>query len=215
MSANPTAKIERLLGRIHNELLCMQGISRALVQQGVNANAIPNKDVLIAFACLGDHDRTPVEYELQAHWEDLIDRGLVHGETSHYSTPCLRLLFAVAPATSGLTSLRSRLQSEPGLPAPADMFRCPTQKHELMWGEAVRVSYETEGVDFLLITPGAIFNRQALMLDIHGEIVHGCIELPGDDGEVIFTMLGSDGKIYRHSTEFKLRDDGWLTRSVA
>lgn len=215
MSASSAPMVEQFLTNAHDQLALHQDMCRSLTRQGVANTALPGNDTLIAFAFLADHGRAQVESELQAYWQELTLRGLAHGEISGYSTPCLRLLLMIAPASLGLADLQSRMQTEVAQPAPADVFRCASRVDDLIWGQRVRLDYHAEGADYLLITPARIFARQPLLLHFGGDSVRGSVEIPGDDGEVAFTVLGRDGQLFRHTTVFELRDADGPNRSVA
>lgn len=215
MRTDKTPLIEQLLTTAHAELAGLQATSRTLSRHGVSTSELPQSNSLVAIAVLGDHGRTQVEEGLREHWAGLIEKGLTHGDFPEHTTPRLRLLLLVQPATEGLGGLRSRMETEAARPAPPEVFRCATHVHNLMWGQPVRLDYQIDQADYLLIVPGRAFRRLPVLIHAGNGAGHGNIELPGDEGEVVFTLMGSDGQLYRHTTVFELRDADWLNRSVA
>jgi hypothetical protein len=197
--------IADLLVNIHRSVDDQRALIHSFVQQGVDEAQVPNTDILIAFASLGDHDRVPVAGDLVPYWKPLTERALVFGEVDRYRTPMLRLLLTMAPHLMAVSSLTTRLAHGPFLPAPSAMFRPVLGNTDPLWGEAVRIDYDVSGVDYLRITPDKVFSRQPLLRRIQGDIEQRFVELPGDDGKVVFTMLGRDGRIYGHTIELRLR----------
>lgn len=215
MSTACAPMIEQLLATTHFELAGLQAICRSLSRHGVPTSELPQSNTLVAIAMLGDHGRTQVEEGLREHWAGLIEKGLVHGTFPEHTTPHLRLLMAVQPATEGLAGLRSRMESGASRAAPQEVFRCASVVSDLMWGQPVRLDYHIDQADYLLIVPSRAFRRLPVVIHTGNGAGHGNIELPGDEGEVVFTVMGSDGQLYRHTTVFELREADWLPRSVA
>lgn len=207
--------VEHVLNAAHRELAELQTMSRTLSRHGLAASALPHTDTMMAMALLGDHGRTQVIADLSGQWADLQEKGLVHGDIHAHSTPRLRLLHLVQPASESLAGVRTRLASGPAQPAPPEVFRCAATVRDLMWGQLVRLDYQINGADYLLIQPDRSFRRVPALIDTRGGAGHGNIELPGEAGEVVFSILGSDGEVYRHTTVFELRDADWLGRSEA
>jgi hypothetical protein len=206
MSAPASPEVEHLLATAHSELAGLQATARTLSRHGLAATELPNNDTLIGLAILADHGRAQVEAGLLDHWALLQHKGLVHGDLNAHSTPRLRLLLLVAPATTGLSDLRARLANDVARPAPPALFRCAPLVPDLIWGQRVRLDYQLDSADYLLIEPGHIFRRQPVLIHTGGGAAHGSVELPGDNGPVVFTLLGNDGELYRHTTTLKLRD---------
>ena len=154
-----------------------------------------------------------MEESLSEHWAGLIEKGLIHGDLTKHSTPRLRLLLLAQPATEGLAGLRSRMETEATRAAPQEVFRCASAVDNLMWGQPVRLDYQIEA-DYLLIVPSRAFRRMPVLIHTGNGAGHGNIELPGDEGEIVFTVMSSDGQLYRHTTVLKLRGADWLQRSV-
>lgn len=197
--------ITDLLANMHRSVDEQRNLIRSFVQQGVDEALVPSTDVLVAFACLGDHDRVPVAEELAPYWKPLTERALVFGEADNYRTPMLRLLLTMAPQLMAVSDFTTRLAHGPFLPAPSAMFRPVLRNPDPLWGEVVRIDYDVSGVDYLRIVPDAVFARQPLLRRIQGDSEHRFIELPGDDGKVVFTMLGKDGRIYGQTVELRLQ----------
>lgn len=215
MSTGNAPLIEKLLGTAHADLTELHATSRSLTRHGVPTSELPHSNTLVAIALLGDHGRTQVEESLREHWAGLIEKGLAHGDFSEHTTPHLRLLLAVQPATEGLAGLRARMESSVSRAAPQEMFRCASSVADLMWGQPVRLDYQIANADYLLIMPSRAFRRLPVLIHTGTGAGHGNIELPGDEGEVVFTLMGSDGQLYRHTTVFELREADWLARSLA
>lgn len=197
---------EYIISNVHLDVLRQAETALFFVKQGVDETQVPNKDIQIAFACLGDHDRKAVRAEIETFWTALIERGLVFGQPSAYSTPTLRLILVLAPHLMALSDLNTRLSHGPFLPAPSTVFRASVKNTDLIWGDPVRIDFELNGVDYVRITPDEIFGRQMVLRRIQGKSETRFIELPGDDGNVVFTMLGRDGRIYGHTIELRLQD---------
>lgn len=208
--SRPTPVIEELLAHAYSELAALQATTRTLIRHGLAASALPSGDILLAIAVLGDHGRPKVEKDLLDHWEGLVNKGLVHGDLHEHSTPRLRLLLLVQPATVVLDGLRTRLESAAAQPAPPEVIRCASQVNGLMWGQRVRLDYWIDHAEYLLIVPSPAFRRLPVLIHTGGGAGHGNIELPGDEGEVVFTVMGNEGSIYRHTTVFTLRKADWL-----
>jgi hypothetical protein len=216
MSTKTTPLIEQLLDTAHAELAVLQETSRSLAHHGMTASDLPQYNTLVATAVLGEHGRAQVEESLREHWAGLIDKGLTHGDLTAHSTPHLRLLLMVQPATESLAGLRSRMETEVTQAAPQELFRCAPVVADLMWGQPVRLDYQIGAqAEYLLIVPSRAIRRMPVLIHTGHGAGHGNIDLPGDEGEVVFTVMGRDGQIYRHTTVLKLRDADWLTRSVA
>lgn len=197
--------IADLLVNMHRSVDDQRSLIGSFVQQGVDEAQVPSTDILVAFACLGDHDRVPVAEALAPYWKPLTERALVFGEADRYSTPLLRLLLTMAPHLMAVSDYTTRLAHGPFLPAPSAMFRPVLRNPHPLWGETVRIDYDISGVDYLRITPDDVFARHPLLRRIQGESEHRFIELPGDDGKVVFTMLGKDGRVYGHTVELRLQ----------
>lgn len=193
-----------LLANTHRLVDEQRNLIRSFVQQGVDEAQVPGIDILIAFACLGDHDRVPVADELAPYWKPLTERALVFGDTDRYSTSLLRLLLTMAPHLMAVPDFTTRLAHGPFLPAPSAMFRPVLRNPDPLWGQAVRIDFDVSGVGYLRITPDDVFARHPLLRRIQGDSEQRFIELPGDDGKVVFTMLGKDGRIYGHTVELRL-----------
>jgi hypothetical protein len=197
--------IEGLLSSIYKAVHMQAVLARSFVQQGVDEADVPNQDIQFAFACLGDHDRVSVVGQLAPYWLPLTERALVFGNASGYGTPVLRLLLTMAPQLMAVSDLTTRLEHGPFLPAPSAMFRPVVRNARPIWGDPVRIDYQVTGVDYVRITPDDIFGRQALLRRIQGDTEKRYVELPGDDGKVVFTMLGKDGRIYGHTIELSVQ----------
>lgn len=197
---------ECILNNVHSDVLRQAETAFFFIKQGVEESQVPNKDIQIAFACLGDNDRKGVTAQIETFWTALIERGLVFGQPSAYSTPTLRLILVLAPHLMALSDLNTRLSHGPFLPAPSTVFRASVQSTEVIWGEPVRIDFELTGVEYVRITPDDIFRRQQILRRVQGKSESRFIELPGDDGNVVFTMLGRDGRIYGHTFELRLQD---------
>jgi len=207
--------IEQLLAKNHIELARLEAICRSLSRHGVPTSELPQSNTLVAIAMLGDYARSQVEERLRNHWHDLIEKGLVHGDLTKHTTPHLRLLLTVQPATQGLAALRQRMESGASRAAPQEVFRCASVVSDLMWGQPVRLDYQIDQADYLLIVPSRAFRRLPVLIHTGNGAGHGNIELPGDEGEVVFAVMASDGQLYRHTTVFELRDADLLNRSMA
>lgn len=214
MSTNTAPLIEQVLNKVHTELEGLQAINRSFTRYGVTTNALPQSNILMAIAVLGDHGRVQVEEALREHWAGLVDKGLIHGGLTEHSTACLRLLLLVQPATESLDGLRQRMENEVTRAAPQEVFRCAPLVSDLMWGQPVRLDYRIDLAEYLLIVPSRTFRRMPVLIHTGDGAGHGNIELPGDEGEVVFTVMGSDGQLFRHTTVFKLRSSDWHHQSV-
>lgn len=215
MSTNTAPLIEQLLNTAHAELPGLLATSRSLTRHGVTTSALPQSNTLVAIAVLGEHGRAQVEESLREHWAGLVEKGLTHGDLTEHSTPRLRLLLLVLPTTEGLAGLRSRMETEATRAAPQEVFRCEPLVADLMWGQPVRLDYQIGQSEYLLIVPSRAFRRMPVLIHTGNGAGHGNIDLPGDEGEVVFTLMGSDGQLYRHTTVLKLRGADWLQRSAA
>ena len=215
MSTNTDPLIEQLLNTAHADLAGLKATSRALTRHGVTTSALPQSNTLVAIAILGEHGRAQVEESLREHWASLIEKGVTHGDLTEHSTPRLRLFLLVQPATESLAGLRQRMENEATRAAPQEVFHCASLVSDLMWGQPVRLDYRLGQAEYLLIVPSRAFRRMPVLIHTDHGTGHGNIELPGDEGEVVFTVMGSDGQIYRHTTVLKLRGADWLQRSAA
>lgn len=213
--SRPAPVVEQLLKVVHGELADLQATARALIRHGLVSDSLPSGDTLLAIAVLGDHGRAQVEDGLREHWAGLVDKGLIHGDLPDHSTPQLRLMLLVQPAAEVLDGLRSRMENNTARAAPPDVFRCAGHVDNLMWGQPVRLDYWIDRSQYLLIMPSRAFRRIPVLIHTGDGAGHGNIELPGDKGEVVFTIMGNDGQLYRHTTVFELRDADWLARSEA
>lgn len=202
-TATPPA-IESLLSSVHQALEAQRVMLHAFVQQGVDETQVPNADVRLAFACLGDHDRVSVAQQLAPYWSPLAERALVFSDVAGYSTPVLRLLLTMAPQLMAVSDINTRLEHGPFIPAAPTMFRPVVRNPHAIWGDPVRIDYEVTGLDYIRITPDDVFARQVLLRRVQGNTETRFVELPADDGRVVFTMLGKDGRIYGHTVELRL-----------
>lgn len=213
-AAAPASRAHTLLLKAHDTLDALEGAALRLAQRGVASGEIPARPALMGMALLGEHGRADVLRSLTPLWPGLCAKGLVRGALSDHPAPMLRLMLAVEPATQGLDDVRTRLSAADATEAPTGLLRCARRVRDVSWGQRVRVHFQTSGVDYLLIEPEAVFGVAPTLLNLGGGTHQGEFMLVGEDGEVVFTLLDSQGQVFRQSLVLELRDarsalEGW------
>ena len=204
-AASPAAvpAIERLLQGVIEAAAAQAEMARRFVHSGVNEAHVPNEETRFAFGCLGDHDRASVLSQAQAYWPALSERALVRGEATAYSTPVLRLLLNMAPQLMAVADLDTQLDTGPFAVPPTSMFKAVVRNPHPIWGDPVRIELEVSGVDYLRIEADRVFGREAVLCHLDGQTQKRFLEVPGDDGTIVFTMRGTDGQLYGDSVELR------------
>ena len=207
-------KAEALLQQAHASLEVLEAAGARLVRQGLAGDAVPGRPALMAMALLGEHGRGDVLQALEPCWDDLCSKALAHGNLTDDPAPVLRLLLAVQPATLGLDDVQTRLAVLDAPEAPASVLRCVRRLKEVLWGQRVRVHFQTSGVDYLLLTPDEAFAVGPTLLNLGGGPHQGSFELVGNEGDVVFTLLDSLGQVFRQTLTLQLHDpraalNGW------
>lgn len=196
--------INSLINRFHSAVERQSALSTQFCNRGIQPSQLVNKDLMLAFAALGDHDRAGVLQKLSADsWQALEERAIVRGEMDRYSTPELRLLSNMLAALLSLDEINARFDGD-SEPAPPGVIRVQVKPKKPLWGQPIRLEYEVHGVDYVRIRADDIFRRRTLIRHVEEEIEHRYVELPADNGDVVFTLLMRDGRVLEHRETLQL-----------
>lgn len=192
-------RIEALLQAAHREFARLGERHGILLRSGVSGDHLPDTRELMAFALLGDHERTAMLQRLRPHWTMLQSKGIAHGTIDKASTPELRLLNHALPHTEAIDDVWHRLTDAVEAPEPPPgALRCVTRVRGL-WGQLARLHFAARDVLYLLVSPDPIFRLQSALVAARpaGDCA-GSFVIPIDDGNITISLLGKNGAIYRH-----------------
>lgn len=199
--------IAAIIDRFYAAVEKQQALGRQVTHRGLQPSQVPSENLMLAYAALGDHDRAGVMQKLSADsWQALEERAIVRGEMSDFSTPELRLLTAMLPALLALPDL-DELFEAPAMtnsPEAIEVIRVRIKPQNPLWGQPVRLEYELNSVAYVRIRADDVFMRRPLTRYIENETECRYIELPADNGDVVFTLLMRDGRVLEHRETLQL-----------
>jgi hypothetical protein len=209
--ANQAARprIEELLERAHQALSTLGLARHRLLQRGLSADDLPNEDVLMAFAALGDHERGALLDQLGGSaWQQIIDRGLADGVSLEaQSTPMLRLFSHLIPHLASIDTLAESLAAVYRLPEPpAGLLRIDGRLGPCYWGEPLVLRVvASRDVAAMRIEADEAFDLEPMLLrkDAAGPIVQA-FELLADEGQLHVTVEDLTGARFRLSQPVRL-----------
>lgn len=198
--------ISAIIDRFHDAVEKQRALGRQMTHRGLQSSQLPSEDLMLAYAALGDHDRSCIVRELSDEdWRALQERAIVRGEKDSYHTPELRLLTTMLPALLALPDLDELFEAPaPVTAAPPEVISVRIRPRYPLWGQPVRLVYELHGAAYVRICADDIFMRRPLIRHIEKEVEHRYVELPADNGDVVFTLLMRDGRLLEHRETLQL-----------
>lgn len=198
--ASSGSKVERLLEDAHARLPALHEQCGVMQRSGIGSNHLPDNLALMAFALLGDHDRSALLRQLRGYWTGLQDKGFARGSIDEAPTAELRLLAHVLEHTDTVGPILQQLRDAEGITQPPrEIWRCVRQITGL-WGQKVQVHFSVlGGVSHLLIDADPVFGLQPALLAVNPDAGRtGTFCVPVDEGAIRITLLHRSGLMFRH-----------------